>query len=271
MKHAVITGSSSGIGFGLATEFLKNGFSVTISGKNGEKLNSAGEKLIKSFSKNSVHIQTCDVRLCSDIKNLWNSAKNRFEHVDIWINNAGTGQDFIFIKDFEEEAINLIIDTNIKGVIHASRIIYNKMAEQGFGAVYNMEGFGSDGRKMQKMSIYGTSKSALSYFTKSFIKETIHSPVIIGTISPGMVLTDLFLRPADRDEKEEKRFLKITNILADNVETVTPWLVNKMINNTKHDKSFNWLNSTKVTARFISSLFRKRKLLSPADLNIKTN
>ncbi|NOZ35417.1 MAG: SDR family oxidoreductase [Chlorobi bacterium] len=269
MKHAVITGSSSGIGFGLATEFLKNGFSVTISGKNNEKLNSAGENLIKSFSKDSVHIQTCDVRSCSDIENLWNSAKNRFGHIDIWVNNAGTGQDFIFIKDFEEDAINLILDTNIKGVIHASRIIYNKMSEQGFGAVYNMEGFGSDGRKMQKLSIYGTSKSALSYFTKSFIKETKQSSVLIGTISPGMVLTDLFLRPSDRDEKEAKRFLKITNILADKVETVTPWLVNKMINNTTHGKSFNWLNSTKVMTRFISSLFKKRKLLSLADIRIK--
>jgi len=268
MKHAVITGSSSGIGFGLATEFLRKGFSVTISGRNVEKLDRAEENLINNFSADQINKQVCDVRSCSEIVALWDSANKCFGKVDIWVNNAGVGQDYIFVKDFEEEAVNNLIDINIKGTINASRIVYNKMSDQGFGAIYNMEGFGSDGRKMSKLSIYGTTKAALTYFTKSFIKETKSDDVLVGLISPGMVITDLFMRPVYTDRKEAEQFLKIANILADKVETVTPWLVNKMIHNTQHGKSFNWLNSTKVTGRFIMSIVKKRHLIREEDIKI---
>jgi len=269
MKHAVITGSSSGIGLGLAKEFLKKGFSVTISGRNIEKLNQATDKLMKEFSAEKISKKKCDVRSSSDIENLWSFAFEQFGKVNIWVNNAGVGQDYIYIKDFNEEPVSQLIDINIKGVINASRIVFNAMEEQGFGAIYNMEGFGSDGRKMQKLSIYGTTKSAVRYFTQSFIKETKDSSVIIGTVSPGMVLTDLYLKPSYENEAEAKRFLNITNILADKVETVTPWLVSKMISNTVHGKSFNWLNSSKVIFRFLSSLVRKRHLISESEIKIK--
>ena len=269
MKHAVITGSSSGIGFGLATEFLKKGFSVTISGRNIDKLNKAGEILAEDFSAEKVHIQACDVRLSKEINALWFAAKERFGKIDIWVNNAGVGQDYIYVKDFKEEAINDLIDINVKAVINANRIVFNNMNEQSFGAIYNMEGFGSDGRKMAKLSIYGTTKAALTYFTKSFIKETKNDEVIVGLISPGMVITDLFMRPVYTDRKEAEQFLKIANILADKVETVTPWLVNKMIHNTQHGKSFNWLNTWKVMGRFIMSMLRKRHLIREEDINIE--
>ncbi len=268
MKHVVITGSSSGIGLGLAREFIKVGFSVTVSGRNEDKLKKASAALINDFPEDQVHFMKCDVRSCSDLENLWNSAIDKYGKVDIWINNAGIGQDYIFISEFEEEAVNNLVDINIKGVINASRIVFNKMDKQGIGAVYNMEGFGSDGRKMAKLSIYGTTKSAVSYFTKSFVKETKGSNVIIGLISPGMVITELFLKPKYKDEKEANQFLKIANILADKVETVTPWLVKKIINNTKHGRSFNWLSSQKVMRRFLHSVIKKRNIINKSDINI---
>jgi len=272
MKHAVITGSSSGIGFGLAKEFLNKDFTVTISGRNSDKLDQSANELKNKFPEEKINIKICDVRNSSDIENLWDSAYKRFGRVDIWVNNAGIGQDFIFIKDFSEDSVNQLIDINIKGVIQASRIIFTKMEEQGYGAIYNMEGFGSDGRKMQKLSIYGTTKSAVRYFTRSFVNETKNSSVIIGTVSPGMVLTNLYLKPSYNNEEEAKRFIKITNILADKVETVTPWLVSKMISNTQHGKSFNWLNSAKVISRFLKSLFIKRQLIDESEIKfVKTD
>ena len=111
----------------MAKEFLKKGFSVTISGRNDDKLKKAADDLINDFSTDQVHMKKCDVRSCSDLENLWNSAYDRFGRVDIWVNNAGIGQDYIFVKEFEEDAINNLIDINIKGVINSSRIIFNKM------------------------------------------------------------------------------------------------------------------------------------------------
>jgi short-subunit dehydrogenase len=268
MKHAVVTGSSTGIGFGLATEFLVNGFSVTVSSSSPDKLNKAYEQLCSRFPKENIHMQVCDMRSVPDIHTLWDSARERFGKVDIWVNNAGVGQDLKYIHELEEEIVGRIVDVNVKAVINASIIVFNKMREQGFGAIYNMEGFGSDGRKMDKLSVYGTSKAALTYFTESMIKENKHSKVIIGKISPGMVITDMLIKPAFTDQKDAERFLKVTNILGDKVETVTPWLVKKMISNTIHGKSFNWLTNLKASGRFITAPFKKRNLLSESDITI---
>jgi short-subunit dehydrogenase len=267
-KHAVITGSSAGIGLGLAVEFLKAGYSVCISGRNEQKLTEAENRLKSNFPAEKILAMTCDVRNNDDIRKLWTASTDTFGRTDLWINNAGIGQDYVPVCEIAVDHINDLIDINIKAVIHGTRIVYELMKEQGYGAIYNMEGFGSDGRKMAKLSLYGTTKSALTYFTKSFMKETKDSPVLIGLISPGMVITDLFLKPEYADRKEAERFLKVANILADRVETVCPWLVNKMITNTKHGKSFNWLSNRKAMARFAGSVFKKRKMISESDIQI---
>jgi short-subunit dehydrogenase len=269
MKHVVITGSSAGIGFGIAKEFLEAGYAITISSSNPEKLNRAYVELLNVYSKERINYCVCDVRSTEQILNLWESGHTAFGRIDIWVNNAGMGQDFALIRDLDEKTVSGIIDLNVKGMIHACIKVYNKMSEQGFGAIYNMEGFGSDGRKMPKLGVYGTSKAALTYFTDSFIKETKGGAVIVGKISPGMVITDMLMQPVFKDPKDAKRFLTVTNILGDRVQTVTPWLVSKMINNSRHGRSFRWLTNLKATARFMTAPFRKNRLIREADLKLE--
>ncbi|MDA3911882.1 MAG: SDR family NAD(P)-dependent oxidoreductase [Bacteroidales bacterium] len=260
-KHALITGSSRGIGFGLATEFLKNGYNVTISGTTEASTKSAYQKLINQFSSDNLFSQNCNVTKYEEVENLWNAAFQKFGQIDIWVNNAGVGQANKYFWEMQKEAFDDIIDINIKGMMYGTKIAFENMQKQGFGAIYNMEGFGSDGRKMKKLTVYGTSKKALNYFTESFIKEAKETNVILGLLSPGMVMTDLLTDPIDENSPERKQFVKIVNILGDKVETVTPFLVKGMINNQKNGKAIRWLTTTKATGRFFMSLFRKRKLI----------
>lgn len=259
--HAVITGSSRGIGFGLATEFLKNGYKVTISGTTEASTRAAYQELIKQFSAEDVFFQNCNVTRYEEVENLWKAAFQKFGQIDIWVNNAGVGQANKYFWEIETEKIDNIIDINIKGMMYGTKVAFENMQKQGFGAIYNMEGFGSDGRKMKKLSIYGTSKKALNYFTESLIKEAKDTNVIVGLLSPGMVLTDLLTAPVDKDSPERKQFVKIVNILADKVETVTPFLVNGMINNNKNGKAIRWLTTARASGKFFMSMFRKRKLI----------
>jgi len=259
MKNIVITGSSRGIGFGMAVEFLKRGHRVTISGRDKKTLETAANILSKQFSKERVTAVPCDVSSISDIEKLWTEA-SRSGNIDIWINNAGIGQGTLPTIEIDVTQIDKIVDTNIKGVIFGSKIALKNMLIQGSGAIYNMEGFGSDGRKMKSMSLYGTSKYALRYFTRSLALEASGSPVIVGAISPGMVVTDLLIDPISSDKPINRQASKIFHILADRVETVTPWLVDKMLANKKNNALFNWLNSGKVMLRFLKNLFRKRKV-----------
>lgn len=134
------------------------------------------------------------------------------------------------------------------------------MSEQGFGSLYNMEGLGSDGRIIKGMALYGTSKSALSYLTKAVAKETQCTPILVGGLRPGMVVTKLITEQYEGHPEEWERAKKIFNILSDRVETVTPWLAKKILANRKNGKTIVWLTKRKLIKRFLSTPFRKRNV-----------
>ncbi len=259
MKNIVITGSSRGIGYGLAREFLIRGHRITLSGRNASSLKEAAEALSPESGNSKLGICECDVTKLADIKRLWETAA-KHGAVDIWINNAGVGQGTRMLTELSGESIESILDTNIKGLINCCKIALENMLKQGSGAIYNMEGFGSDGRKMKNMTIYGTSKNAVRYFTQSLALETKGTPVVVGALSPGMVVTDLLTSPIKENTATNREAIKIFNILADRVETVTPYLVEKMLINTRNGTIISWLSSSKVMFRFMKNMFIKRRV-----------
>lgn len=135
------------------------------------------------------------------------------------------------------------------------------MIRQGHGAIYSMEGLGSNNMIQKNTILYGTSKHALTYFTKGLAKELDNTPIIAGRLSPGMMLTDFITKTPDGKTAaiaEDQSFRKIFNILADQPETVAPFLVDRMLNNTKNDVRIEWLGFNKILFRFVSSVFKKR-------------
>ena len=108
------------------------------------------------------------------------------------------------------------------------------MLAQGFGAIYNMEGMGSDGRKHAGLTLYCTSKYAIHYFTESLVLETKDTPVIFGALRPGMVITEMIENRYKNQPEEWERAKKLFNINADRDENVSPWLADKMLANQKY-------------------------------------
>jgi len=104
-------------------------------------------------------------------------------------------------------------------------------------------------------------KRALTYFTKSTAREVKGSKVKICRLSPGMVITDFLLSSLPEDIEIRKRYINIYNILGDKVETVTPFLVRKILENNKNDAKIAWLTKPKAFKRFFLSIFVKRKLV----------
>ena len=139
------------------------------------------------------------------------------------------------------------------------------MRAQGTGALYNMEGLGSDGRYVEGLTLYGTTKYALAYLTDSLTKEVRGTPIVVGTLRPGMVVTDLLVGQY-RDRPEEwERAKAIFNVLADHVETVAPWLANRVLANDRSGVRIKWLTTPRLIARFLSAPFRKRDLFSSGE------
>ena len=259
-KIIVITGSTRGIGYGLVESFLSLGCSVTVSGRGEQAVEKTVAGLKSRFEADRIFVTACDVTNPDQVQALWDKSIERFGKVDIWINNAGWSGEPGLVWERPSEEVTGVIATNLLGTTYGAQTAMKGMLAQGFGAIYNMEGMGGDGRKHAGLTMYGTSKYAVHYFTESLALEAKETPVIVGSLRPGMVITDLLTeRYKDRPEEWE-RAKKIFNIIADRIENVTPWLAKRMLVNQKNGAILAYSSILKLLWRMVSQPFNRRNL-----------
>lgn len=262
MKTVVITGSARGLGLEMAKVFKKNNFNVVISDLMLDNLESAKKILENIKTTSKVLGINCNVTYKEDLDNLIDVTNKTFGNIDIWINNAGVNQPDKAIWELTKEEIDSVIDVDLKGTIVASKLIMEYMIKQGYGQIYNIEGYGSNDAKMLGLSIYGTSKRAITYFTESLAKEveTRNLNIQVGKLSPGIMITDFITNALGNKEKINlpEKTKKVYNILGDYPDVVANFLVNKMITNTKNNAKIDWLPNWKAFIRFATSAFNKR-------------
>ena len=261
MKTVVITGSARGLGLEMAKCFRGKNFNVVISDLFKKDLEGAKKELLKISGLGDIDYFECDITKESSITKLINNVKKKYGTIDFWINNAGINQPDKMIWDMNYEEIDKIINTDLKGTMIASRLIAKVMIEQNSGSIYNVEGHGSNDAIIPGLSIYGTAKRGLTYFTMSLAKEMENAKVdvIVGRLSPGIMLTD-FITNSFRDKKIElsEKNKKVYSILGDYPSVVAKFLVNKMILNTDNNVRINWLTKRKAMWKFISYPFVKK-------------
>ena len=261
MKTVVITGSARGLGYNMARFFREYNYNVVLSDLNEEKLKLAKEELEKTQSEAEITYTTCNVSKIEELQALMDFADEKFGEVDIWINNAGVNQPQKAIWELTEQEINTIIDVDLKGAIFGSKVAIEQMSKQHKGAVYNIEGYGSNDAHMLGLNMYGTSKRAVTYLTEALAQECEQqgNGVIVGKLSPGIMITEFTTHSLGNDKIElAEKTKKVYNILGDTPETVGKFLVDKMVNNTKNNVKFNWLTNGKAFTRFLTAGFNKR-------------
>ncbi len=261
MKVIVITGSSRGIGYGLAESFLALGCAVVVSSRTHRAVDEAVSKLSSKHQSDHILGQPCDVTRLEQVQLLWETAKTRFGRVDIWINNAGIGHPLREMWQLSADEIRSVVDTNLVGALYGAKVALTGMLGQGYGAIYNMEGLGSSGRTQRGLAVYGCSKAGLRYLTDALMQETRGTPVLVAAIRPGMVMTQLLIQHREEQPEEWDRSKRIFNILADRVETVTPWLARRILDNTRAGVRISWLTRGRSTVRFLSAPFCRRDVV----------
>jgi NAD(P)-dependent dehydrogenase (short-subunit alcohol dehydrogenase family) len=258
MQHVVITGSTRGIGFGLACAVLERGCTVTISGRTHTGVEAALARLPADQQPDRIQGVPCDVRRYAEVQALWDRSVDRFGKVDMWVSNAGISPRQNRTWEVPPEEISSVVETNMLGAIFSSTVAVRGMLEQGYGSVYIMEGMGSDGRRHDGLAYYGMTKYGLKYFIQSLVDETRGLPVLVGSIRPGMVVTEFVTDAVGERPQMMEQTRRIMNILADRVEVVAPWIADEILSNRKHGVTLTRLNRWQITWRFLLAPFRKR-------------
>jgi len=252
-KNIVITGSTRGIGKEIARKLLAQGHAVVITSSNPKNVLST----YREFKKDSTIDGKCypviaDISSFDDCNTLLNKSLNLFDnHIDIWINNAGVSYRNKLI-DLNNEEISSIVNTNILGTIFCCRLVIPQMLLQNNGIIINFEGAGSNGFPTPDYSVYGSTKCAITQFTRSISKEYSDSNINFCTISPGMVVTELLIHNADVNSKN------VFNIFCESTDHIAHYLVSK-INNIKRNEHIHYLTVNRIFLLFLVSLFRKNR------------
>lgn len=255
-KTAVITGSTKGIGLGLAKEFLKRNHQVVLNARNEILLNNTIEEL-KKESYDVIGVAG-DVSDESTFQDILTQAINKYQKIDIWINNAGLPQSNKHFLNIDPKEIQDIVAVNITSVMLGTKVAVQFFKKQGFGQLFNMEGFGSDGRILEKLTLYGSTKRTVQYFTKSISKEVKEKEIKVGVLSPGMVRTDFINHSMiDTDAEEQRRNQKVFDILAEDVETVTPFLVERILKSKKKYPRIEFLTPRRLAPKIFRLMLMK--------------
>jgi short-subunit dehydrogenase len=269
IKSVVITGSSKGLGLALAKVFLAQGCAVALSSFEQQEMDTVAKELAAEYGSDRVTAYKCDVTKIDEMEGLWKAAQDAFGRVDIWINNAGITNAFLDIWEVDPAEMSAIINTNIVGTLYGIRVAMQGMLKQGGGAIYNLYGFGShDERKPAGLTTYGCTKRAIRYLTECLVEETQGTPILVGCLMPGTIITDFIIKILKSSPKEDyDQMVKGFNLSADTPETVADFLVKEVLKNTTNGAEITWMTAEKYQQRMKDPFYLNRDLFADLDLN----
>jgi NAD(P)-dependent dehydrogenase (short-subunit alcohol dehydrogenase family) len=183
-KVVLVTGSSGGFGLATAEAFLESGASVMLNGTNPAKLETALESLNAKFD--NVHGCMADIATSDGVAQLFSETEQRFQSVDILINNAGVGRNTAFLEISEDEW-SQVLDVNLKGCVLTSQAFARQAISSGkSGKIVNILS-GNYLWTRAGSAHYSASKAALEMLTRSVALELGQHKINVNAVAPGLM------------------------------------------------------------------------------------
>ena len=186
-KLIFITGATSGIGEGCARKFASMGSNLILNGRNVEKL----ESLKNELTAQGVEVLTLpfDVRNRQAMTEAIHSLKDKWQNIDVLINNAGLvlGMDKEYEGSLDEW--DIVIDTNIKALLAMTRLIVPEMVKRNNGHIINIGSIAGDAA-YGGGSVYCATKAAVKALSDGLRIDLVDTPLRVTNIKPGMVETN---------------------------------------------------------------------------------
>ena len=201
MKTILITGATSGIGLATAKKLANEKNQLILCGRRQHKL----DEISKDLSAITNVLSLCfDVSDKNEVNKILGNLPEKFNSIDILINNAGNAHGLDTIQEGSLDDWDNMIDSNVKGLLYVSRVIMPKMIERKSGHIINIGSLA--GREVyEKGNVYCASKHAVNAISKAMRIDLNKTGIKVSEINPGLVETDFsnvrFKGDIDRAEK----------------------------------------------------------------------
>jgi len=199
-KSAVVTGSTSGIGLGIAHALAKEGVNIMLNGFTDEATVSLLKKELSAIGV-KVEFSGADVGKIDQVEEMIDAAMRAFGSVDIIVNNAGI-QHVSPIEEFPLDKWDAVMATNLFSVFYATRKVLPIMRQKGWGRIINISSVHGIVASLNKIA-YVAAKHGVVGMTKVTALETAGSGITCNAICPGWVLTPLVQNQIDGIAKRD--------------------------------------------------------------------
>lgn len=188
MKTAIITGGTRGIGRAIALALGTSGYHVFFNYISSDDM---AESLIKEieYSGGSAVAFKGDISKYETAKEFFQIIKDKVDSIDVLVNNAGITRDGFFIR-MSEEDFDRVIEVNLKGVFHCSKLCAKKFMKQKRGKIINISSI-SGIRGNIGQANYCASKAGVIGLTKAMARELAMYNVTVNAVAPGYIQTDM--------------------------------------------------------------------------------
>lgn len=185
-RTVLITGGSRGLGAEFVRSFLASGDRVATCSRSGSDL--VGEWEAGPDSDRFFHAAV-DLADREATAGFVPAVIERFGEVDILINNAGLARDGV-LGLFDLDDADDVIDLNLKGTIHITKLVSRRMLRAGAGRIINISSIiGLSGYR--GLSVYGATKAGLDGFTRALARELGSRGITVNSVAPGYLRTEM--------------------------------------------------------------------------------
>lgn len=222
-KVVVVTGGSRGIGAQIVKTLANENYKVILNYNNSKE---QAEKIQQELLEqgNEIEIIKADVSKREETEKLIQFAINKFNKIDVLINNAGISQEGLF-TDVTEEEWQKIINTNLNSVFYCNQQALKYMIPEQQGCIINISSiWGETGASCEVA--YSTTKAAINGMTKALAKEVGPSNIRVNAIAPGIIDTDMNKNLTIEEHKQIKEQIPLNRIgKAIDIAKCVKWLV----------------------------------------------
>ena len=226
MRTAFITGATSGFGRAIAIRFAALGYNLIVTGRRENRLNELISQLQTEY-KIEVLPLCFDVKDYEACKKAVQSLPEFFRHIDILVNNAGLAAGTSPFQDSDLADYEVMIDTNVKGLIYITKLIVPGMIEQHSGHIVNISSIAGI-EVYPNGSVYCASKHAVNAITKGLRIDLIKHGIKVSSVSPGMAETEFSIVRNHGDEEKAKTVYEgLIPLSADDIADAVEYIVTR--------------------------------------------
>lgn len=224
-RIVVITGASSGIGEATAKKFAKNGDNLILLARRIEKLENLKKEILSENDVN-ILIDKLDVRNKEDVFNFFNNLKEEWKNIDILVNNAGLALGLSPIYEGNIEDWEIMVQTNIMGLLYVSRAILPEMVKRKKGHVINLGSIA--GREVyENGNVYCATKHAVHAISEAMRIDLLPYNIKVSNVAPGTVNTEFStVRFKGDKQRAEQVYVGYNSLMAEDIADAIMYVSN---------------------------------------------